>query len=46
MKKSRYIVPVLGKLNIVVETGFALSDENPLVGLPGETPESNDYGEF
>ena len=46
MKKSGYIVPELSKLNFVVETGFALSNENPMAGLPGETPESNDYGEF
>ena len=43
MRKLGYISPELSKFDFVVEAGFALSEN---VGLPGETPESNDYGEF
>ena len=43
MRKLSYISPKLSKLDVAVEAGFALSDN---VGLPGETPESKDYGEF
>ena len=43
MRKLSYISPELSKIDFEVEAGFALSDN---VGLPGETPESNDYGEF
>lgn len=46
MRKLSYISPELSELNFAVEAGFGLSDENPFAGLPGETPESNDYGEF
>ena len=43
MRKLGYIAPELIRLDLVVEAGFALSNEK---GLPGETPDSKDYGEF
>lgn len=43
MRKLGYITPELIRLDLVVEAGFALSDN---AGLPGETPDSKDYGEF
>ena len=43
MRKLGYISPELREFDFVVEAGFALSDN---LGLPGETPESKDYGEF
>lgn len=43
MRKLGYMTPELSKLDFVVEAGFALSDN---LGLPGETPDSKDYGEF
>ena len=43
MRKLGYISPELSNLDFEVEAGFALSDD---WGLPGETPESKDYGEF
>ena len=43
MRRLNYISPELSKIDFVVEAGFALSDS---LGLPGETPESKDYGEF
>jgi hypothetical protein len=43
MRKLGYISPELSNLDFEVEAGFALSED---WGLPGETPESKDYGEF
>lgn len=38
-----YQSPLLEVLNIETEAGFAISDG---VGLPGENPNFNDYGDF
>jgi hypothetical protein len=46
MRKLSYISPKLSNIDFEVEAGFALSEDDQWAGLPGETPESKDYGEF
>ena len=45
MKKvnESYQTPLLEVLSIVTEAGFTISDG---IGLPGETPGFNDFGDF
>lgn len=45
MKKvnDSYQTPLLEVLNIATEAGFTISNG---IGLPGETPDFNDYGDF
>ena len=38
-----YQSPMLEVLNIVAEAGFTISDG---IGLPGENPNFNDFGDF
>lgn len=38
-----YQIPMLEVLNIVAEAGFTISDG---IGLPGENPNFNDFGDF
>lgn len=45
MKKVNedYQTPLLEVLNIATEAGFTISDG---IGLPGENPNFNDFGDF
>lgn len=38
-----YQSPQLSVFNVVAEAGFTISDG---IGLPGESPEFNDFGDF
>lgn len=40
---SWYENPQLSVMNVATEAGFSLSES---AGLPGETPNVNDFGEF
>lgn len=43
VQTATYSAPQITAQSFAVERGFSLSQE---IGLPGETPVVNDYGEF
>lgn len=43
VQAATYCAPQITAQSYAVERGFSLSQE---MGLPGETPAVNDYGEF
>lgn len=46
MKKNDYLAPELIEFRFEAEAGFAGSDGYDYLGLPGEDPNENDYGDF
>lgn len=44
-KNEQYLAPELIVISVEVEAGFSASNDSDY-GLPGESPDWNDFGEF